>query len=608
MKKYYFMAAAALTLVGCTNEYLGENLTEKAQKEITFIGAKPNMTRATELFGADAASKLGYNFKLFGKKIMSDGSKPMVFDNYTVWWDTNDNSTTNKNGWEYVGVSGGQYGSSGNTVTLDKDQTVKYWDNNAQSYLFAAYKNSSEYLTITPDLDNVKLTVAFDNKGEAGIYPSREFAKLYLSNIAIVPHENFNEPVKLTFRSAGTNVTMGFYETIPGYSVKIKQFYQPGTTPSGAITTSDLTEATGNILIHGNFVSPTSVPVISYAADGTVTMNFTGTGAATKSMNFGPVSAVLPNTIGTSAAEATKPYTVQVFPHDATIRPEDIVLKMDYELIAQDAYTQNNVTTHETIEVKGATVVVPKEFCEWKQNYAYTYIFKITDSKLNPIVFDASFVQEIDGSSEVITTVDEPAISTYAHNSNVLTDNEYVAGNIYVAVESAGYNMDLTEDNSTLYRAFVEAGALQEVTNATVANTLARGKMYKVSDTSSWVAGTTDVANVYKIDNGKIVHCANGEKYNAGVTYCNEAAANEATIWVSTDAAGKQIVITAVGSSDTDKLTALTSIPAAYSPTGADLAVKCAMFVASPATTYVYKYTKAANDCYYKVIKVKAAQ
>ena len=204
----------------------------------------------------------------------------------------------------------------------------------------------------------------------------------------------------------------------------------------------------------------------------------------------------------------------------------------------------------ETIEVKGATAKVPAAYTQWKPNYKYTYLFKISDNTngqvgevtgLYPITLDAVVASEQDGSQETITTVSEPSITTYAKESAVLTKNEYVTGNnIYAVVEDATAtptsNPVLTVGtNAKLYFVTLESGAAQEITEASVANALVNG-----------TNNTTDKT------------------------------------WTVTDALTKKMVVT---DTETSLLTAITKIPATDSPTGVDLTVNGAVF--KPAAKYV---------------------
>ena len=159
---------------------------------------------------------------------------------------------------------------------------------------------------------------------------------------------------------------------------------------------------------------------------------------------------------------------------------------------------------------------------------------------LYPITLDAVVASELDGTQETITTVDNTNITTYAKASNVLSDDEYKSGaNIYVVVDN---NTELTVDrtdpsvtNAKLYYVTIEDGAIEKVTEKSVAKALVNGTYNDLDKT-----------------------------------------------WTITDALSKKMVVT-----DTEEyfLTAITTIPAADSPRGVDITVNGAVF--KPAAKYV---------------------
>ena len=134
-----------------------------------------------------------------------------------------------------------------------------------------------------------------------------------------------------------------------------------------------------------------------------------------------------------------------------------LTLKVDYTLESTDG-------SGEEITVHGATAIIPSQYTQWKSNYAYTYIFKISDNTngktnpavdvtgLYPITFDAVVVDSEEHTQETITTVATPSITTYSVTSGVTTNNEYsTSDDIYVIATSDGTLMNLNNYGSTLY-------------------------------------------------------------------------------------------------------------------------------------------------------------
>ena len=123
-----------------------------------------------------------------------------------------------------------------------------------------------------------------------------------------------------------------------------------------------------------------------------------------------------------------------------------LTLRVDYTLISTDG-------SGETITVHGAKAVVPSTYTKWQPNYAYTYIFKISDNTngttdyategLTAITFDAVVADftDVSGEQRTITTVATPSITTYQQNhKDYASANEYdksAAKNIYVQVKKA---------------------------------------------------------------------------------------------------------------------------------------------------------------------------
>jgi hypothetical protein len=103
----------------------------------------------------------------------------------------------------------------------------------------------------------------------------------------------------------------------------------------------------------------------------------------------------------------------------------------------------------------------------WKPNYAYTYLFKISDNTngttgtegtspvgLFPITFDAVTVATTDGAEVgTITTISTPAITTYQNGSVSATGITYANANgpIYITVNTDGTLAELTATNTKLY-------------------------------------------------------------------------------------------------------------------------------------------------------------
>ena len=162
-----------------------------------------------------------------------------------------------------------------------------------------------------------------------------------------------------------------------------------------------------------------------------------------------------------------------MFPNDAG---STLTLRVNYTLVSNDG-------SGEEIHVYGAKAIVPAVYAQWKSNYAYTYVFKISDKTngktglgdtdpegLFPITFDAMVTDILNGTQATVTTVATPSITTYQKGHDV-TKDEYSAktGDIYVMVDG---KKDLGT-NGKLYTVTAKEGVA--ISEATVHDALTIG-------------------------------------------------------------------------------------------------------------------------------------
>lgn len=535
MKKILFFAAVmGVAFTSCMNEeFIGDNSPTTSQGTpgaINFNMSTPAVTRATQE-DATAAATLGNKFIVWGEKNETNGDAATaantVFQNYTVQYGASTARTTlsNTDDWEYVGVTSYTTKLTPNAPT---PQTIKYWDNGAGTYTFTAVSALDGDITG----DKVVITkvtsgsTVYDKGYTIAVKDGATSSKIFFADrINDTPANLKSRAVKLTFRNLQAKLRFGIYETVPGYTVSIDKVYYNTTGSEDyfgvdgkfikpAANTS-FTVTYGN----GTTTGPENKAIVAVSAD---TYNSYIASTSTTIMSAA--------SIGTTSSGATMDDYVPILPYPSNIT--NLSFTIDYTLKSED--------TNEIIKITGKSVNVPAAYCKWQANYAYTYLFKITDSELTPITFDACYVEDEVGNQETITTVSEPSITTYTKGKVVTANNEYVTGNtIYAAVEDAAVdpsNPTLTVGtNAKLYFVTLESGAAQKITEASVANALVNGTLNATDKT-----------------------------------------------WTVTDALTKKMVVT-----DTESalLTAITQIPVADSPTGADLSINGAKF--APAVKYV---------------------
>ncbi|WP_440427025.1 hypothetical protein [Prevotella merdae] len=457
MRKYLIFAASALALASCSSDdFLGENPgnVQNATTAINFGGEAGKITRATSNEGTDV-EKLDGQFKVYGVKNVN-GFWQRVFVNYSVWDVADKNTTSNTNGWEYVGKKGTTGLGTGNiTLNGPEDQTIKYWDYSASEYNFVAGSPIDAFAYNTPHdaTSGTKITDATVSKLAGHIYaneagPALEANPVYIADPVKAKKDNndYKKTVTFNFQRQQSMVRVGFYETIPGYTITDIKFYEAdGTsaTSNNVILTSDT---------EGYFVGGTNVSgKVTYdwtTATPSYTFAYTDNTNLKKSKNWyaGKLGA-LENTstaqveylYGTDKDMATATGYFTVLPTPALTNASAILIKCDYTLTADDH-------SGEVINVKGATAAIPAAFSKWEANTRYTYLFKISDntngttgtpgstdpSGLYPITFDA-VVQEVEQGTT--TTVATPSITTYQDGSVVGNTIEYKTGKaIYATV------------------------------------------------------------------------------------------------------------------------------------------------------------------------------
>lgn len=568
MKKALLTSLAALLLAGCAdNEFLGSEEalhTINGDKPILFDSGTKAQTRADKT-GTDAATLLGNNFVVMG--IKGNGStKTKVFDHYNVNYieASKDKTETNVAGWEYVG-------QTKHTLSSASAQNIKYWDYSATQYDFVGFSYGTSNLT------NANLTtIKYDNLGKSvdetgnanAVYTvtgtADELAKTYVADLVTVYNRNgvseFGKIVTLKFRSLGAKVRVALYETVPGYSVKNVKFYNaawngtktttegdtkatlfaasavfPSTTSKGTMSVYYPTVGWANSS-NGTLSSDYNLAHVKFAA-GTETGEALGTtkdfGALTNlvaaegSETTGNIYLGRTSNTATYAGDGSSNYYQTVLPLGTK---DNLQIRIEYDLVSTDG-------SGEIIHVRDASAVVPAAYADWKPNYAYTYIFKISDATngwtgvdgdgnvvqgLTPITFDAVVVDTEDGIQETITTVSTPSITTYQEGKAVTAGSEYQAGDIYV---TAVDGTTPTGSNITLYQV-TQAVAGAPITEATCALAYDKGKTDPSSDlydkTNIYLTqlyGSTTVTSVPSSDGKTIAVPAFKFTATSGLTY-----------------------------------------------------------------------------------------
>ena len=492
MKKYLFIAASALALASCSSEDFvgteGGNVENGANKAINFAGETGKTTRAADgkTVGAEAADLLGKKFYVLGTKgtlPTYSPTKDKVFDNYQVEWGANTAGTTsdNTNDWKYAGLD---FTALNTTAVKNGKQTIKFWDYSQPQYDFIAYSigkgnnlvtNENATLQENDVLGTTIVTPNIDNVASNATYASyslkaktiEDLKECYYTDVTTVEKKNYGKPVQFTFKNLTARVRVAFYETVPGYSVKDLHFYSDDNGRTD-LTTEDSKKAilytTGTDKLARNGKILVTYPVVGQKAFDDKTKGYNKaivsvtpeTNEQKSTLELGTVNynteflAKTAKEATMAGKEADKYYTA-VLPTAGEGKP--ITLRMNYTLVSDDG-------SNETIKVYGAKAVIPASYTQWQPNFAYTYIFKISDNTngatstddkdpegLFPITFDAvvADIDNVDFNHESITTVSTPSVTTYAFdNKEHEVIKAYGNGNEYPAATTTDIYVSVT--------------------------------------------------------------------------------------------------------------------------------------------------------------------
>jgi len=579
-------AIASLALVSCSDEeFVGEQNPgisgQGKTAEIVFGSVGKGMTRA-DLTGEAAADELNKNFVFEGTKAVDNTTYSLVINDYQANYKTSTAHSTesNSDNWVYVGyknVPGGVTTNVGVPTFAESQtgnnaitQSIKYWDYGTSQYDFAAYS-----LGKGVEGDNSTTTYAkasainFENLGKpvmtTGDNPTmndpvysltgsaEELKACYISDLVTAYNQNsvsdYGNVVTFSFRSLAAKIRIAFYETVPGYSVKDINFYSVAkdnnNQVSGEPTNIPTLFTSSAVLPSGSGTMNIFFPTVGWNESGNTSGSTKNTDynkahvkfaqadnvAAASKLTFDAISNYATSAEGTIAAGTSlyigrasndasyaggldgntgKYYTI--LPNEAGA---NLMLRIKYTLVSSD-------NSGETITVDNATAVIPAELAQWQPNYAYTYIFKISDMTngttgvdqktgkpvmgLTPITLNAVVVDSEDGIQETITTVSTPSITTYTQGKVVTENDEYLTNaNIYIIVNNGTQNVELTTANAKLYKV-TTSNSIQNITEESVDNALRYGDIttttnsndtYTVTDITT---GTLTVQDVTPAD------------------------------------------------------------------------------------------------------------
>ncbi len=352
-------------------------------------------TRAAAQTSSSDAAKINNEFIVWGEKAETDAATVdanIVFKNYRVQYvGDGGNSASNTNGWEYAGIA--PYASK--VVPTDGIQSIKYWDF-GKTYTFTAVSA----LNSDVNTGKVKIMKNYTNASKTTHGYNIELAKgadasaIYVADRKEIKYDNAPvSPVEMQFRNIQSKIRFGFYETVPGYNVQIT-----------GVKYNNAQAASTTFGVDGDFVQVPTVDneeltyAVTYGSDNKpiVTMDKT-TSKTVAYQTFG--NKIFNTNLGTGVHNPT--YDLDANAYSAilpnTENETPMSFTVNYKLVSED--------TGEMIQIEGRQVTVPATSCQWKPNFAYTYIFKVTDNSagLFPIALDAVVVAEVTTGNQEIS-------------------------------------------------------------------------------------------------------------------------------------------------------------------------------------------------------------
>ena len=321
-----------------------------------------DVTRAESPLESKVKSFIVYGYKNSGTDY---SGVQKVFPGYIVKWakDTENTTTTNTDGWEYVN----QQPDDGVTP----EQTIKYWDMSASAYrFFGVAQGEGDYQT-EEILDGgqpkeFKISFNLDATSEAGVNAAPYFSKLWYST-GVLPEYNdreFGKPVKLLFLKPFARVRFMFTQSDPK----------------------------AVLMLENKSFGPKSGATIVDKCRLTVIYPLKGTAKEESYEMTGP-----------DPEEVTDPPTVTV-PQGVTAFTEDY---SETDQRWYNVYAPQNLGVFTlTVTVNGSIkeVNVPAEYMNWEPGYQYTYVFKITDMggvEIDLVESAFSAWYEIQGNTEI---------------------------------------------------------------------------------------------------------------------------------------------------------------------------------------------------------------
>ena len=415
-------------------------------------------------------------------------------------------------------------------------QYLRFWDHSSAStnfYAYAPYVNKTATSTEVT-FDNTSKTMTFPNGSmKAGYDDASQFEYMYAG--VTVPKANYRKDVQLKFKRMSSRIRVKFWEDIPGYQIKIISLYDATAAWKGDVYATPVTApttTTGNPITYPqskyavlasakvDFSTDVAKPTLTITADDASKSGTSLLFTAPAGGNFTyPTGTTETGKIGEKRNEASTSATVYygIPAVTGSYKVPGFIFHVSYELTS---------TTGEKITVRNAKVYVPEENCQWKPNYSYTYIFRITKKSngstdntipptdpdtdntidkdeiaLFPIVFDGCTVEDYETEIENDYIISDPSAPVYTLSlqaSSVAKGNS-ISGKAY---STTGTTTTIATTGSVTVEA-VTPGCNATKINVTLGTTSAATNNVTVAAQADADAGTYKL--VYKNASDEVV-------------------------------------------------------------------------------------------------------
>lgn len=332
---------------------------------------------------------LGHDFVVYGYKNVG-GSQQTVFDGYTVKYRAGSANTSedNTHGYYYVGIG---------------NQSLKYWDFVASEYHFlGAWDERGDLTKFTDNANNKVLTIR-DVPLRVGD-PAPAYDVLY-SSLIERRHPVTTDVVRLEFKRPYAQLRIQFYTSVPLEGDDVVKLSHISFAPDPEATSPWVNKVYAKGDVKVTYPLTTSC---TGDAHETVEVDKESLREPQDELLFEDVT--LTSTLGTTSNTAiTAPIDesgglrLDDMPGSSlNTRAGEVAGKKYFYYPLPMGELNPAFTMRARVDDEVKTAVVPANFMQWKPNFLYTYIFKITEAGKKIEFFDVKIDPWLYGGSQEV--------------------------------------------------------------------------------------------------------------------------------------------------------------------------------------------------------------